>query len=229
MSQIIQVKRTDVAGRTPNTTNVANDQYIYEGELALNMADRRLFTSNGSVVIEVGANLTSLNVVGGTTVNGTLTINNTASIGNTTITGFANVLSNSSVGLRVSRSDSGSQYIDIKSYSTGHLLTFQTSSSNPKSVFFNIDVNGNTAVDTRYLLQIDSVEKFKVNSSIVAVNNDLTVTGFANVTSAIQVGSMFVANSTMVKITSDDKLTFNDGTTQNTAFRVYNESGTRIA
>lgn len=229
MSQIIQVKRTDVAGRTPNTTNVANDQYIYEGELALNMADRRLFTSNGSVVIEVGANLTSLNVVGGTTVNGTLTINNTASIGNTTITGFANVLSNSSVGLRVSRSDSGSQYIDIKSYSTGHLLTFQTSSSNPKSVFFNIDVNGNTAVDTRYLLQIDSVEKFKVNSSIVAVNNDLTVTGFANVTSAIQVNSMFVANSTMVKITSDDKLTFNDGTTQNTAFRVYNESGTRIA
>ena len=30
-------------------------------------------------------------------------------------------------------------------------------------------------------------------------------------------------------ITSNDKLTFNDNTTQNTAFRVYNESGTRIA
>jgi len=54
MSQIIQVKRTDVAGRTPNTTNVANDQYIYPGELALNLADQKLFSSNGTTLIEFG-------------------------------------------------------------------------------------------------------------------------------------------------------------------------------
>ena len=131
---LIQVKRTDITGRTPNTTNVANLQYIAEGELALNMADKRLFSSNGSVLIEVGANLTSLNVTGGTTVNGALLVNNTATI--------------------------------------------------------------NTVL---------------------------------NVVSSLQVNSTFVANSTMIKISANDILTFNDNTTQNTAFRVYNESGTRIA
>ncbi len=130
---LIQVKRTDVAGRTPNTTNSANLQYIGAGELALNMADKRLFSSNGSVLIEVGANLTSLNVTGGTTVNGALLVNNVANV------------------------------------------------------------------------------------------NSLNVLG------SLTVNSTFVANSTVVKILANDILTFNDTTTQNTAFRVYNESGTRIA
>ena len=98
MAQIIQIKRTDISGRTPNTTNSANDQYIYEGELALNMADGRLYSSNGSVVIEVGANLSILNVVGGTTINGAFTVNNTSSFGNTSITGFANISSILQVG-----------------------------------------------------------------------------------------------------------------------------------
>ncbi|QMP83919.1 MAG: hypothetical protein [Caudoviricetes sp.] len=58
----IQVKRTNVSGRTPNTTNSSNSQYIAAGELALNMLDGILFTSNGSTVIEVGANNTSQNI-----------------------------------------------------------------------------------------------------------------------------------------------------------------------
>ena len=55
----IQVKRTSTTGRTPNTTNVSNGQYIDAGELALNMADGILYTSNGSTLIEVGANNTN--------------------------------------------------------------------------------------------------------------------------------------------------------------------------
>ena len=52
----IQVKRTNVAGRTANVTNSGNTQYIDAGELALNMADGILYTSNGSSLITVGAN-----------------------------------------------------------------------------------------------------------------------------------------------------------------------------
>jgi hypothetical protein len=105
MSNKFQVKRTTVSGRTPNTTNSANTHYIDAGELAVNLPDGKLFSSNGSVSFEVGSNLTL------------------------------------------------------------------------------ISVGGNT----------------------------------------------FFSNSTTVKITTNDTLTFADNTTQNTAFRVYDSSGTRIA
>ena len=62
MANLFQVKRTTVSGRTPNTTNSGNSQYIDTGELALNLTDGKMFSSNGSVQFEVGANLTNLNV-----------------------------------------------------------------------------------------------------------------------------------------------------------------------
>lgn len=63
MANKFQVKRTTVSGRTPNTTNAANTQYIDAGELALNLTDKKMFSSNGSALFEVGANLASI-VVG---------------------------------------------------------------------------------------------------------------------------------------------------------------------
>lgn len=49
----IQIKRTSVAGRTPNTTNSSNGQYIAAGELAINLSDGILYTSNGSTLINL--------------------------------------------------------------------------------------------------------------------------------------------------------------------------------
>jgi hypothetical protein len=74
----IQVKRTSTSARTPNTTNSGNTQYIAAGELALNMADGILYTSNGSVVIEIGANNTNARVSNTITLN---SINAAGSIG----------------------------------------------------------------------------------------------------------------------------------------------------
>lgn len=65
----IQVKRTSTTGRTPNTTNIANTQYIAAGELALNMTDGILYTSNGSALIEVGANNTNAIITNTLTIN----------------------------------------------------------------------------------------------------------------------------------------------------------------
>jgi hypothetical protein len=47
----IQVKRTTVSGRAPNTTNSSNTQYIAAGELALNLTDGKLYTSDGTNLI----------------------------------------------------------------------------------------------------------------------------------------------------------------------------------
>lgn len=56
-----QHKRSTVSGVVPTTSD------IISGELGINLADRRLFTSNGTAVFELGSNLTSL-AVGNSTV-----------------------------------------------------------------------------------------------------------------------------------------------------------------
>ena len=68
MANIIQIKRTAVTGRTPNTTNSANGGYIDTGELALNLTDGKMFSSDGTNSFEVGANLSNLSVSGNTNV-----------------------------------------------------------------------------------------------------------------------------------------------------------------
>ena len=60
-----QLKRTSVSGRTPNTTSSSNTSFIDAGELAVNLTDKKLYSSNGSAYFEVGANLTSLSVTNG--------------------------------------------------------------------------------------------------------------------------------------------------------------------
>jgi hypothetical protein len=83
----IQVKRTSVSGRTANVTSAGNSQYIAAGELALNMPDGILYSSNGSALITVGANLVNQAVTN------TLTLGNSlvnATINSTAFTGSAN-------------------------------------------------------------------------------------------------------------------------------------------
>ena len=58
MSSKIYIKRTSVSGRTPNTSNLST------GELALNMTDGIMYSSNGSNIFEIGANVTSLSIMG---------------------------------------------------------------------------------------------------------------------------------------------------------------------
>jgi hypothetical protein len=71
-NNVIQVKRTSTAGRTPNTTNSSNTQYIAAGEFALNMPDQILYTSNGSTLITVGANQVNLTISGIISANGSI-------------------------------------------------------------------------------------------------------------------------------------------------------------
>ena len=49
-----QMKRSSVAGRTPNTTDPANSSYIPAGALAVNFTDKVVYTSNGSALMTIG-------------------------------------------------------------------------------------------------------------------------------------------------------------------------------
>lgn len=104
----IQVKRTSVSGRTANVTSSGNSQYIDAGELALNMADGILYSSNGSSLITIGSNLVNQSVTNTLTVASATTAN---SIGVTT-TGFVNaagIVSGSELTSTLASGDEGGQ------------------------------------------------------------------------------------------------------------------------
>jgi|TARA_R110000764_G_scaffold224812_1_gene314104 hypothetical protein len=65
MASKILLKRSAISGQAPNTSHIST------GELALNLPDGVLYGSNGTVIFEVGANTTTLNVGNGNaTING---------------------------------------------------------------------------------------------------------------------------------------------------------------
>jgi hypothetical protein len=74
MASTIRIKRSSVSGKQPNTTNLST------GELALNLSDGRLFSSDGSSIFEVGANVASL------TINGAVTLPTSAGSNNQIMT-----------------------------------------------------------------------------------------------------------------------------------------------
>ncbi len=126
MANKIVIKRTTTSGLLPNVSNSSNTSYIAAGELAINLTDRKLLSSNGSATFEIGANLASIVVgtaftqtsgnanfdsgvlfvdgtnnrvgVNNTTPAHALSVTGTLASGNTTITGFANVSSTLAAG-----------------------------------------------------------------------------------------------------------------------------------
>ena len=75
MPNRFQIKRTTTTGLLPNVSNSSNTSYIAAGELAINLTDKKLLSSNGSATFEIGANLASISVAG------------LSAFGNTTVTG----------------------------------------------------------------------------------------------------------------------------------------------
>jgi hypothetical protein len=70
LARTITIKTSSVANAVPNATFVANTSYISPGELAYNLTDNKLYTSNGTGIVYVGANQANMFV------SGTLTVSN---------------------------------------------------------------------------------------------------------------------------------------------------------
>lgn len=105
-NNVFQVKRTSTTGRTPNTTGsyATNSQYIAAGEFALNMVDGVLYTSNGSALITVGANLVNQRIT------------NSISIDNNKSLRFQTVNASAYVGIRQQSDDNFVLYTTNTAY-----------------------------------------------------------------------------------------------------------------
>ena len=76
MPNKFQLKRTTVTGRNANTTNAANASFIDKGELAVNLADRKVFSSDvANNLFEVGSNLTNLSITSSATLDNNVALN----------------------------------------------------------------------------------------------------------------------------------------------------------
>jgi len=62
----IQLKRSSVAGKQPNTTTLSI------GELAINITDKKLYSSDGTNIFEPAGNVSTINITGGIKANGSL-------------------------------------------------------------------------------------------------------------------------------------------------------------
>lgn len=154
MANKFQIKRTSVTGRTPNTTNVSNTSYIDAGELAVNLTDRKLFTSNGSAYFEVGSNLSTLSV-NSVVANGT-----TGNAGQVLITNGTNVYWGAQSG------GAGANSLKVYTYN----ITTNT------TVITGSDANSNTLL---YTLGLESVF---VNGVRLTGANDYTRTDTSTIT-----------------------------------------------
>ena len=163
-----QHKRSTVSGVTPTTSDIA------AGELGLNLADRRIFTSNGSAVFELGSNLTNVAVSGNVTIGST---------GDVVFTPGAGIFANGSVGTagQVLHSNGSSVYWDtddqgVTSVATGVGLTGgPITTTGTVSVLAN---NGITANSTG--LFVTQGTGAVVNSTGVHVNSSFIGTLTAN-------------------------------------------------
>lgn len=163
-----QHKRSSVSGVVPTTSDIAT------GELGINLADRRLFTSNGTAVVELGSNLTNLAVSANLTIgaSGDLVFTNGAGIfANGVIGTSGQVLHSNGVGVYWADDDQG-----VTSVATGVGLTGGTiTTTGTVSVLAN---NGITANSTG--LFVTQGTGAVVNSTGVHVNTAFIGTLTAN-------------------------------------------------
>jgi hypothetical protein len=170
----ILIKRTSVSGRTPNTTSSGNTQYIQAGELAFNLTDKKLFSSNGSVLFEIGSNLSNLSVTSNTNVNkliisGPLYAN--GSLGGPTQSLHSN---GSGVFWKVPDSAAGATYVTQTYYGDGTTNTF-TVDTGYTPEFLNVFLNGIRMTGAEANISSGSTVGF---ASPPPANSNIEVVGF---------------------------------------------------
>jgi hypothetical protein len=204
---VFKLRRSSVAGKQPNTSTLAI------GELALNLTDRKLYSSDGTNVWETGANLTTLAVSTNTNVN------NVIFSGGIYANGFigaaGQVLTSNSSGVYWSSSSGGGGVVPMRQQYTGDGSTTVFSvtggyTANSISVFLNgvllrngteVDVtSGSTFTITPAPANgtlIDAVGPSALTSTGVStiVSQQFTANGTAN---SFVITSGYIANQVQV-------------------------------
>ena len=187
MSSKIYIKRTSVSGRTPNTTN------LNTGELALNMTDGVMFSSNGSSVFEIGANVTLFSA-------NSVTINNEYSFPTHDGTAGQTLITNGSGGL---------SFANIVSVETINDILAKTS-----TITGDITLQGNTTANNIVVVGESQLADVIVTGNTTA--NNLSVSGNTELDEVIITGNT-AANNLVVEgdFTVSGNITYIDSTELN--------------
>lgn len=167
MATDILIKRSTTSGAIPTTGDLST------GELAINTADKRLFTNNSGTIVEIGTAPTSLVVTNNATVGGTLGVT-----GNTTLT----TVSTSGAATLASGSVTGN-------FSVAGTLSVATPSN-------STDAASKGYVDTAVANVIDSAPGAldTLNELAAAINDDAN---FATTITNALAGKLALAGGTM--------------------------------
>lgn len=145
MASVIKIKRSSVQGKAPTTSDISS------GEIALNTRDGKLFSSDGTVVFEIGANLHSLSVgTGGLSIgNGAITFPTSDGTTGQILKTYGNGTIYFADADAASSTNSYSYYIDHKYY-TATTNTQTYSVTNPNDTVLNVYQNGIKLANSDY-------------------------------------------------------------------------------
>jgi len=186
---VFQIRRNTISGTRPTTSS------IQPGELALNLPDGILFSTNGSTVFEVGANNTNINVTGNATIN--------AIVASGSLGTLNQVLTSNSIGGIFWSSPGAASVNTAAQYTWSNTQTFSANISFTASIFANT-INA-ASFTTGSLFSANST---LVNAVALNVQNQINTatlyaTTSANIASIVQanssgiyVGANVIANTT---------------------------------
>jgi hypothetical protein len=196
MPNKFQFKRTTVTGRTANTTNVANSAFIDKGEFAINLTDRKVFSSDAAnVIFEVGSNTTNINVSntitayalragGALGTAGQVLVSNGSAMNWETIP-TTNVLYVSKGGSDTNNGLINRPYLTIKaalavatSGSTVYVLDGDYTENNPLTVPAGVSVIGNSLRTVNVIAQNATSDLFWLNNGTYV--KEITIKGYTS-------------------------------------------------
>jgi hypothetical protein len=165
----IQLKRSSVAGKQPNTSTLA------VGELALNLTDQKLYSSNGTGVFEPAGNVSSL-YVGNSSVYTTLNSTSFSGTSNNATNAFGKTESNLNVNNALTSNNS--------SYLGGALAAAYVQNTDSRTLSGNLvfsgannTVTGNLTISTTGDLIFVANAGIYANGSLGTANQVLTSNG----------------------------------------------------
>jgi hypothetical protein len=176
---VVQIKRTAVSGRSANSTTLVN-----AGELALNMTDGILFSTNGSNIFAIGGNNTTVNIYSGAYLGSSANLNFASGsklIDSTGSQGIAGqvLTSNGAGNVYWAAAAAGSVNVDAQ-YTWTNTQTFQntiTFSSNLYGNFINATtVNATTITANTTGIHTGNVSATVINASANVFTNTVYAT-----------------------------------------------------
>lgn len=212
MASVVKIKRSSVQGKAPTTSNLET------GELALNLRDQKLFSSNGSVVFEIGSNTTSSHI-------GTLTVGNSTPFTFPTSDGTnGQVLQTDGSGtLTWETSTGGGGTARFKEYSFVSANNQQSFSGTDRfNQDFSYDVN-KLSVFLNGILQLANTDYLASNTTSIfftspTANDDLvTVQSFETIGNFVDVNAVLTSNTKLAANTSEIVVDSWDSTLYRTA------------